>query len=111
MIEKKEICPPKLLGIRYPVVLNSLQLTEDVIGEVIGDSLIECWARYIMPNKKLVAKFDYIGDSIKTNGLNIDNSKSVLDYSKPVKVTVYCNSQSKDYKIFFTLLPVYLLYG
>ncbi len=84
-------------------------MTADVTGEVIGDSLVECWAHYIMPNKKLVAQFDYIGDSIKVDGIIIENGKTEIDYSKPIKVTIYGNSTYKDYHIYFysfTGLPV-----
>jgi hypothetical protein len=51
LLSQKE---PELLSISFLSKDNSMQLVEDVKGEIIGDSAVECWVRNIMSDKPSV---------------------------------------------------------
>jgi len=88
---------------------NPNQLVSDEKCKIIGDSIVECWIPYLMPNKKLIPRFDYKGSSITINGTNCISRLSVCDFSKPVKVVVSSRFESKVYNVYvhsFTGLPV-----
>lgn len=100
--------PPKLLSMKFSVDDNLYQLTEDVNCEIIGDSIVECWIRHIVPNRMLKPTCAFNGSKIVYNDVEIDNSASV-DFSKPVKLSVYKGEIHKDYVInvhTFTGLPI-----
>ena len=92
---------------RFSAEDNFYQLTEDVNCVIIGDSAVECWIRHIVPNKILKPTCDYIGSKIIFN--NNESSSDFIDFSEPVKLSVYNGGKQRDYIVnihTFTGLPI-----
>ena len=100
---------PKVLSMSFKASQNPYQLINDVECEVIGDSVIECWVRNIMPNKELIPHIEYIGDKIYVENSPIISDKSQVDFKTPVTLTVRSEKMAKEYMVYvysFTGLPV-----
>lgn len=98
---------PILISLSLSSDKNSVLLLEDVKGEIIGDSIVECWVPYLMPHKKLYVDLECLGGA-KLNGAEYD-SKLKYDFSKPVSLSISFEGMRKDYIIYvhtFTGLPV-----
>lgn len=99
---------PKLLSFSFLAADNPYELIEDVRGEIIGDSVVECWCHHLMNSKILTPKIEWRGQKVELNGISFDSSAHV-DFSKPVSLTISNNTESKLYKVYlhsFTGLPV-----
>lgn len=86
-----------------------MQLTADVKGEIIGDSIVDCWVPNIMSDKQLIPKIEYVGESIKIDDIPATIGSTKHDFKKPVKMTIINGYKSKDYTIYvhsYTGLPV-----
>lgn len=86
-----------------------MQLTADVKGEIIGDSIVECWVPNIMSDKLLIPRVEYIGESIMFDDVPATIGSTKYDFMKSVKMTIINSYKSKDYTIYvhsFTGLPV-----
>ena len=100
---------PKLLSISFLSKDNSMQLVEDVNGEIIGDSVVECWVKNIMSDKLLIPKVEFVGESIKLDDVPVAIGSSKHDFKRPVKLTITNGDKSKEYTIYvhsYTGLPV-----
>ena len=100
---------PKLLSISFLSKDNSMQLVEDVNGEIIGDSVVEFWVKNIMSDKLLVPHFEYTGELITINHTPAISDETVIDFKTPVKLTVSNQDETKEYTVYvhsFTGLPV-----
>lgn len=100
---------PKLLSISFLSKGNSIQLVENVKGEIIGDSVVECWVKNIMSDKQLIPHFEYTGESVTIDYTPAKTDETVIDFRKPVKLTVFNHGKTKDYTVYvysFTGLPV-----
>ena len=100
---------PKLLSISFLSKDNSMQLVEDVNGEIIGDSVVEFWVKNIMSDKLLVPHFEYTGESITIDHTPAISDETVIDFKTPVKLTVSNQDETKEYTVYvhsFTGLPV-----
>lgn len=87
---------------------NYLNLIENVECEIIGDSIINCWMHYLLPNKELIATFDATG-IVEYNGERIISGETKIDYRKPLAFVVKNGTLSTTYKVYihsFTGLPV-----
>lgn len=99
----------KLLAFSLMADDNPMQLTTDVKGEIIGDSIVECWVPNIMSDKELIPQVEFTGESIKLDDVPATIGSTKHDFKKPVKMTLTNGSKSKDYTIYvhsFTGLPV-----
>lgn len=104
-----ELPAPRLTSLEFRVSANLNSLIEDVYGEIIGDSVVECWARYIMDSKVLIPHFTFEGDEVTVDDQVLTSDVSTCDFKTPVKVTVKAGEQIKDYTVYmhaFTGLPV-----
>lgn len=100
---------PQLLALEFLAYDNPMQLTADVKGEIIGDSIVECWVPNIMSDKLLVPKAEFVGETITFDDVPDTIGSSKHDFKKPVKMTITNDSTSKDYTIYvhsFTGLPI-----
>lgn len=100
---------PKLLSISFLSKDNSMQLVEDVNGEIIGDSAVECWVKNIMSDKLLVPHFEYTGESIIIDNTPAISDETIIDFKTPVKLIVSNQEKTKEYNVYvhsFTGLPV-----
>lgn len=104
-----KIDEPRLLSMEFYSKLNPQKLVENVSCTIIGDSVIDCWVRHIMPDKNLIPHFTYVGDNVYIEGQTITSDKTSWDFRKPFKLTVKSRDRFKDYTIYvhaFTGLPV-----
>ena len=88
---------------------NPSQLSADVKGEIIGDSIVECWVPHIMSDKELVADLKFVGEQVKFNNSSVQSRSTKYDFKKPVKLTITNQTKSKEYTVYvhaFTGLPV-----
>lgn len=107
--DKSDSESPKILSMSFEKDNNSYQLINDEVCKIVGDSVIECLARYLMPDKNLIATIVYDGDEILLNGEKAFSGVTSCDYDKPVKLTVCKGKQKKDYSVYvysFTGLPI-----
>ena len=99
---------PRLLSFVLHSGQNLEILQDDVEGEIIGDSIVECWIPYLVPDKHLAVDIQSSGGGIFVGG-SIFNEKSRYDFSRPVTVMISDGNIQKDYKVYihsFTGLPV-----
>lgn len=100
---------PVLLSLSFSCYDNPMQLTADVKGEIIGDSIVDCWVPNLMSDKELIPKFEYVGESIMFDDVPAAIGSTKHDFKKPVKLTIANGNKSKDYTVYvhsFTGLPV-----
>ena len=107
--EVPEFEDPQLKSLTFLSYDNPMQLTDDVKGEIIGDSIVDCWIPNITSDKLLVPQAEYIGESIKFDDVPASIGSSAHDFKKPVKMTIVNGDKQKNYTIYvhaFTGLPV-----
>ena len=100
---------PVLTSLSFSCYDNPLQLTTDVKGEIIGDSIVDCWVPNIMSDKELIPQVEYVGESISFDDVPATIGSTKYDFKKPVKMTIFNGYISKDYIIYvhsYTGLPV-----
>lgn len=100
---------PRLTSLGFLASANPNSLIDDVYGEIIGDSVVECWARYIMDSKVLIPHFTFEGDEITVGDDVLTSDTTPYDFKAPVKITVKSGDQTKDYNVYmhaFTGIPV-----
>lgn len=98
---------PSLLKLQFSSVDNPSCLIEDVIGNVVGDSIVECWIPYIVQDKKLFVKIDAVGGAFLDG--NAYDMHVKYDFSKPVELSVVNQNAKKTYNIYvhsYTGLPI-----
>lgn len=86
---------------------NSENLIEDVIGQIVGDSIIECWIPYLTASKQFRIDIDALGGAV-LDGMDY-NETIAYDFSKPVELRIENQRVVKIYKVYvfsFTGLPV-----
>ena len=109
IIPEPELNAPELISLSFSCNENPMQLTTDVKGEIIGDSIVDCWVPNIMSEKLLIPRVEYIGESILFDDVPATIGSTKYDFKKPVKLTIINGYKSKDYTIYvhsFTSLPV-----
>ena len=100
---------PRLLSFSFISRDNPLLLVKDVKGEIIGDSIVECWIQNIVSDKLLVSHFEYTGERVTIDHISAKSDETAVDFKSPVKLIVSGQGKSKDYTIYvhsFTGLPV-----
>lgn len=100
---------PMLISLSFSCYDNPMQLTADVKGEIIGDSIVDCWVPNLMSDKELIPKVEYVGESIMFDDVPVAIGLTKQDFKKPVKLTITNGNKTKDYTIYvssFTGLPV-----
>ena len=100
---------PVLQALHFWAADNPVLLSSDVKGEIIGDSVVECWVPNVMDNKQLVADFRFVGEGVRLNGSTALSRSTAYDFKKPVKLMVTNQNKSKEYTVYvhaFTGLPV-----
>ena len=100
---------PVLISLSFSCYDNPMQLTADVKGEIIGDSIVDCWVPNIMSDKELVPQIEFVGESIMFDDVPAAIGSAKYDFKKPVKMTIYNGNKTKDYVIYvhsYTGLPV-----
>ena len=87
---------------------NPKELVNDVVGLVIGDSIIECWSHQLMKSKYLKPEIIFNGNQVLIDGESY-NENQKYDFSRPVYLKVDGSTASKCYRVYlhsFTGLPV-----
>lgn len=99
----------KMLSFSIMANDNPMQVTADVKGEIVGDSIVDCWVPNIMSSKELIPQFEFIGDGIMFDDVPVTSGSTKYNFSKPVKMTIVSGDKTKDYTIYvhsFTGLPI-----
>lgn len=100
---------PALISLSFLCYDNPMQLTADVRGEIVGDSIVDCWVPNLMSDKELIPKVEYVGESIMFDDVPAAIGSTKHDFKKPAKLTIANGNKSKDYTVYvhsFTGLPV-----
>ena len=56
---------------------NPQVLIQDVKGEIIGDSIIECWIPHLVTNKQLKPTISYDGNSIMIDSVAVSGGGQI----------------------------------
>ncbi len=105
---KDKLNSPELLSLTFLSSDNPLQLVEDTKCEILEGNLVECWVVNMMSDKKLIPHFEFKGESVTMNGQAVESGVSVVDFTKPVTLTVNGIEKSISYTVYvhsFTGLP------
>ena len=70
-LESRHIEEPKLLSFELLADDNPMQLTSNVKGEIIGDSVVDCWIPNITSDKLLIPQAEFVGESIMFDELPV----------------------------------------
>ena len=100
---------PVLKSLSFSYYDNPMQLTADVKGKIIGDSIVDCWVPNIMSDKDLIPQVEYVGEIIMFDDVPVSIGSIKYDFKKPVKMTLVNGYKSKEYFIYvhsYTGLPV-----
>ena len=103
----KESTLPVLRSFVITANANSDNLIEDVYGKVVGDSVVECWISYLLPNKHFYV--DIIADGGVILDGEVFDHNNIYDFSKPVDLLIENEYGKKYYKVYvhsFTGLPI-----
>ena len=98
---------PKLTSVVFKCNDNPYQLNDDIVCDIIDDSIVICRIPNLVENKQLVPEFKYDGDKLLINDVQYEGGK--YNFQRPVKITLAVGMITKDYKMFvhsFTGLPV-----
>ena len=104
----RPVAEPRLLSIEFLAAENAL-LSQNVKGEIVGDSVIEVWLPSIMKDKYLIPHFNFDGTLVTIDGKEAESSVSMFDFTKPVELTVHTSRKSLTYMMYvhaFTGLPL-----
>lgn len=63
-IEGQDVTTPKLTSIQFLAHDNVESLIVDVNGEIVGDSIVECWSHHMMKNKILTPSIKWEGGQL-----------------------------------------------
>ena len=105
----RQVAEPKLLSIEFVAADNSQQLKNNITGEIVGDSIIDCWLPSIMKNKYLIPRFTFDGTLVTIDEKEAESGVSMFDFTKPVVLTVHTSAKSVSYKMYvhaYTGLPL-----
>ena len=107
-IDSVETVVPKLTSVIFRCDTNPYQLSDDVVCEIIDDSLVVCRIPNVVENKQLIPDISYTGDKLLLDDIQYVKGNR-FDFQKPVKLTLLSEGVSKDYILYvhsFTGLPV-----
>ena len=99
----------KLLSFEFLSSDNPLQVVEDTRAEILDDNSVEIRVLNIMSSKTLIPRFQFSGQSLTIDGKNVESGKTVVDFSKPVTLTVNGDQKSVSYTVYvhsYTGLPI-----
>ena len=105
----EEECIPRLCGMTFRAADNPRELVEDAMCSIVGDSVVECWVRYVMDDKRLTPHLDFEGDGVFVEGTELVSDVTKCDFSKPVRMVVRSDTLEKGYSVYvhaFTGLPI-----
>lgn len=99
---------PKLYSFCFLASDNTAELVNDIEGEIIGDSIVECWSRHIIKQKKLIPRIKWGGQFLQIDRTMYVETNS-YDFTKPVEIKIVEKDSTKIYKLYlhsFTGLPI-----
>lgn len=102
---------PKLLSLTFEASANPLQLSSNITGEIIGDSVVECWIPNMVENKEMSPQLSFQGESVLIDGEPYTGGGK-FDFKKPVCLSVIQKDIKKDYMVYvhsFTGLPIVMI--
>lgn len=106
---KLKVFAPRLTSLDFLASANPNNLIDNVYGEIVGDSVVECWTQYIMDSKVLIPHFAFDGDEVTIGEDLLISDITAYDFKTPVTITVKAGGETKDYHVYvhaFTGIPV-----
>ena len=106
---KVEEVTPQLLTMGFEASMNSQGLEENVVCTITEDGIVYCYINEMLENKQLIPHFTFEGDGAFVGESPLVSDVTLWDFSKPVKLTVKAQKQTKEYTIYVytnTGLPV-----
>ena len=100
---------PMLLSMKFNYEKNKKHINNDVYCKIIGDSIVECWLSDIQSDKLLIPSFEYVGDKVMIDTLEVTSNTTVCDFRKPVMLKVISGYKSRRYKVLihaYTGIPI-----
>ncbi len=100
---------PRLLSLSFSINDNPMQLMENVNGEIVGDSIVECWVPNIMSSKELIANFAFDGELVTINGNLAESGSTTINYKTPATLIVASGDKARKYTVYVhtnTGLPI-----
>ena len=102
------ISTPKLLSFEF-VTADNNSLSQNVVGEIVGDSIIDCWIPQMMSDKFLIPRYKFAGTLVTIDGMEAESGVTMFDFKKPAQLTVHTSQNSKNYLLYvhaYTGLPI-----
>lgn len=103
------VIEPRLLGMVFLAKDNSMELIEDAVCNIVGDSIIDCWIPGLMESKQLIANISFEGDKVVIGEEEFTDGVLHCDFKTPVKLEVKSGELRKEYIVYvhsFTGIPV-----
>ena len=101
---------PKLLSFTLQSKYNPLWISSDIHGEFLPNNIVECRIPNFVESKMFVPTFEFEGEQLFIDDVEVTSGETKIDFSKPVKITVSGeNNDSVCYTLnvrAFTGLPV-----
>lgn len=98
-----------LENMRFTSADNPNELIEDVVCEIIGDSIVECWVPNMMESKLLIPSIATNSEECLLDSETVVEGISRHDFKAPVKMELKTGEVTKEYTVYvhsFTGLPV-----
>lgn len=100
---------PRLLSMEFLAADNPQEMVENVVCDIVGDSIVHCWIPNFMQHKRLIPTFTFSGDRVYFDSRLAESGISVIDFKAPVNLAVSSLDKLKQYTVYvhsFTGLPV-----
>lgn len=104
---------PALTQVKFEVQYNPGKLSEDIIADIYGDSLVVGIIPYQQADLNLAATFVAgAGGTVEVNGVGQVSTITINDFSSPVTYVVSSNEGTTTYKVqlIYTGLPLVYVY-
>ncbi len=104
--------PPAITEFKFETQYNAGIITDDIVADIYGDTLIVGIIPFQLSDFSLKATFVTSGESVKVNGADQQSTITLNDFSSPVSYLVSTGEEARTYKValVYTGLPLVYLY-
>ena len=107
-LEQQTKQTPILHSLHFYAQNNVENLISDVTGEIVGDSIVECWSRHMMKDKHLTPSIEWEGAKLLLDDYPYKKGE-YYDFSRPVNLSIVGDDSTRNYRVYmhaFTGLPI-----